>query len=324
MSGAVQTSTNLFRQLAWSATVPLEIRLANATGPVDRYFMHAPRYTYLALLLPTIREHLVELALDDDALASTSEAEWWFQLDATDSPFAGDVVRWHWPLDLVDLSAAMLRGLPPSQSLNTRTSPPSLSPPSPVSEPLKLILHLKGAPADKLVVPPSLDAIKTYFVSQVKEADFVRWGNTKRVTGLRRADFEAGWDGVVAGDYDLHARMAGRIVPLPIPNTPPTSPQPDAKTDSAYTARSLPIRVYLPDGAPPIQCPVAPLTDGKPTTLLQMLRTMLPLLFEDGNALAQPIAQGILLPPDADVAWLAACMAGADGWLRIGIRLVGE
>ncbi|BEJ12956.1 hypothetical protein CspHIS471_0301300 [Cutaneotrichosporon sp. HIS471] len=265
MAAAVQSSTNLFRRLAWSATVPLNIRLATAGGPVDQYFIQAPRYTYLALLLPTIREHLVELALDDEALSRTNESDWWFELDVSDSPF----------------------------------------------------------PSDALAVPPTVEAVKTHFVSQVKEADFVRWGNTKRVTGLRRADLEAGWDGVVAGDYDLHHRMAGRIVPLPIPASRPTSPQPD-KIDSAYSARILPIKVYLPDGAVAIQAPVAPLTDGRPTTLLQMLRTTLPLLFENGYGAAQPIAQGILLPPDADVAWLAACMAGADGWLRIGIRLVAE
>ncbi len=233
-------------------------------------------------------------------------------------------MRWHWPLDLVDLCAAMLAPVPPAHALNTSTSPPSLTPSGEATQPLRLVLHLSGAPADKLAIPPTLEAVKTHFVSQVKEADFVRWGNTKRVTGLRRADLEAGWDGVAAGDYDLHARMAGRIVPLPIPSSPPTSPQPQEKIDSAYAARSLPIKIYLPDGAPAIQCPVAPLTDGKPTTLLQMLRGSLPLLFESEYRAAQPIAQGILLPPDADVAWLAACMAGADGWLRIGIRLVAE
>lgn len=39
MAAAVQSSTNLFRRLAWSATVPLEIRLAEATGSVNRYFV---------------------------------------------------------------------------------------------------------------------------------------------------------------------------------------------------------------------------------------------------------------------------------------------
>jgi hypothetical protein len=44
MAAAVQSSTNLFRRLAWSANVPLEIRLADASGPVDRYFVSRPRH----------------------------------------------------------------------------------------------------------------------------------------------------------------------------------------------------------------------------------------------------------------------------------------
>lgn len=223
---------------------------------------------------------------------------------------------------------------------------------------MKLILHLSVAPADKQPIGSTVEAAKTQFVSQVKEADFVRWGNTKRVTSLRRGDLEAGWDGVSTRDFDLHARMAGRLVPLPIPLPPGTTSPPvsgfggtanssggtpaalsrppstepgqsrEPKLESAYAARSLPIRLYLPDNAPAMQYVVAPLqSDGRPTTLLQLLRTHLPLLFPsvaDPYLLAQPLAQGIVLPSDAEVAWLAACMAGADGWLRIGIRLVAQ
>ena len=43
--------------------------------------MHVPRYTYLPLLIPEIREHLVELCLDDEQLEATKEAEWWFEED---------------------------------------------------------------------------------------------------------------------------------------------------------------------------------------------------------------------------------------------------
>lgn len=285
-------------------------------------------------------------------LSRAPESEWWFELDAEGSPFASDAVRWHWPIDLVDLCAAILRPSSPpapssffSASASSPSSAPSSLPQapgvfsttSPENTPLRLILHLSGAPGDKLVIPSSAESVKTHFTSQVKEADFVRWGNTKRVTGMRRADLEAGWDGVVAGDYDLHARMAQKVVPLPIPlspsptpsgiHSPPPGAEADKKPESAYAARSLPIKMYLPDGAPAIQIPVQPLTDGRPTTVVDMLRSALPLLFPPGGeayALAQPLAQGILLPPDADVAWLAACMAGADGWLRIGIRFVAE
>lgn len=159
----------------------------------------------------------------------------------------------------------------------------------------------------------------------------MRWGNTKRVTSLRRADLEAGWDGVAANDYDLHARLSSRVVPMPIPlstgtpRPPSTEPGSGPKLESAYAARSLPVKVYLPDCAPPMQNVIAPLVDGHPATLIEMLRSQLPLLFPpsgEAYALAQPLVLGIVVPPESEVAWLAACMAGADGWLRIGIQLV--
>lgn len=180
-------------------------------------------------------------------------------------------------------------------------------------------MHTSSPPADKLPISAGVESAQTHFVAQVKEADFVRWGNTKRVTSLRRADLEAGWEGVVANDYDLHSRLSSRIVPLPIPQAQEEA----GKVESAYATRSLPVKLYLPDGAPAMQHITPPLVDGKPGTLIQMLRAQLPLLFtNDEYTLAQPVILGIVVPPESEVAWLAACMAGADGWLRIGIQLL--
>ena len=47
--------------------------------------MQAPRYTYLPLLIPEIRENLVELALDDAQLAELDEGAWWFEEEADES-----------------------------------------------------------------------------------------------------------------------------------------------------------------------------------------------------------------------------------------------
>lgn len=236
--------------------------------------------------------------------------------------------RRHWPVDLLDLNATISR-------------PVRRDATDPDARPLKLILHLSSPPTDKLTLPAGVESCKAAFTSQVKEADFVRWGNTKRVTGMRRQDLEAGWDGVMGGDYDLHSRMGSRLVPMPIPlgssstpsNVPsrPPSTEPGQtssvpKLESAYAARSLPIKIYLPD-APAMQHVVPPLTDGRPTTLLSFLRQHYPLLFPTNGepyALAVPYVLGIVVPPDAEVAWLASCMCGADGWVRIGLGLVGE
>lgn len=33
-------------------------------------------------------------------------------------------------------------------------------------------------------------------MGQMKEADFLRWGNTKRMTGLRKAEQDGLWEGI--------------------------------------------------------------------------------------------------------------------------------
>ena len=151
-------------------------------------------------------------------------------------------------------------------------------------------------------------------------------------------------------------RMASKILPLPIPasaapgpsrppSTDPTSSG-GVKTDSAYTVRGVPLKIYLPDNAPVVQEVIPPLAAvgesrpsiaadgaaGTPQTVIGVLRQHLPLLFPAATSaatptpypIAFPLAQGAEIPPDAEVAWLAACVCGADGWLRIGIRLRGE
>lgn len=62
--------------------------------------------------------------------------------------------------------------------------------------PLKLILHLAAPPTDRLLLSPSIEACKQAFMGQLKEADFLRWGNTKRMTALRGAEQDGMWEGI--------------------------------------------------------------------------------------------------------------------------------
>lgn len=67
--------------------------------------------------------------------------------------------------------------------------------------PFKLSLHLTNPPLDRLFHTPSLETSRSNFMNMIKEADFVRWGNTRRVTALKRADQDALWEGVVERRY---------------------------------------------------------------------------------------------------------------------------
>jgi hypothetical protein len=99
----------------------------------------------------------------------------------------GLLILRHWPLDLIQLHSLISRPLSPTPS--TSKTPP----------PLRLELHLSNPPTDKLNLPNGVEQCRTQWVNQVKEADFVRWRNTSRTTGLRKGEFDAGWDGIVYG-----------------------------------------------------------------------------------------------------------------------------
>jgi autophagy-related protein 5 len=293
--------------------------------------------------MPEIRKFLMDVVFDEAAASVLKEEEWWFESEE------GTLLKWHWPIGLIYDNHTI------SSTIRTILTA-SMSQPTP----LKLILHLASPPTDKLLLSPSAEACKQAFMGQLKEADFMRWGNTKRMTGLRKAEQDGMWEGVKDHNFDDYWRVANKITPTTAPNRP-NSPPPvppssasmhsrpsssaemQAEKDGAYNVRSVPVRVYLPDG-PVMQELVPPtLESGAPHTLSHYLSTVLPLLFPPPPphshshspsrvqqplpappSLAYAMIQGVLAPSEAEMAWLGACMAGADGWLNVCVGIVRD
>jgi len=271
--------------------------------------------TYLPLLVPEIKRFLTDIVFDGTATKAVKEEDWWFESED------GVLMKWHWSIGLLYDYHTI------SSSLKARTN----------SElhltPLRLILHLASPPTDKLLLSPSIEACKQAFMGQLKEADFLRWGNTKRLTGLRQADQDGVWEGIKEHNFDDYWRIAAKITPTTTPARPHSPPPASASLhsrppstdpsgapdrDGAYTVRSVPVRIYLPDG--PILQDLAPpvLENGSNNTLGNFLITHIPLLFPpQQRAVGFPLVQGVLCPLEAEMAWLGACLAGADGWVNI-------
>ncbi|KZV98862.1 hypothetical protein EXIGLDRAFT_700082 [Exidia glandulosa HHB12029] len=342
-------STALFRRLVWEGTVPIEIRIdgkelpAGSDRALESYYVQAPRVGYLPLLIPDIKRHLAELVLDDSGVRFLKEEDWWFEAEG------GVLMKWHWPVGLLydHYTTSVSPGASSSSSSTTHWLP------------FRLTLHLAAPPTDKLLLSPSIEACKQAFMGQLKEADFLRWGSTKRVTGLRKPEHDGLWDGVRDHNFDDYWRVASKITPTttpssvpPVSGAPPssqsvlyrpastepghtgtisagTAQQTNNAVDGAYSVRNVPVKIYLPDGGPVIQEPISALDEtGRPTTLGAILHKFLPLLFpsaslESPSSLAYAIVQGILPPSDTEMAWLGACMAGADGWVNVCVGLRG-
>ena len=54
------------------------------------------------------------------------------------------------------------------------------------------------------MLSPSQEACKQAFMGQLKEADFIRWGSTKRVTGLRKLEQDGIWEGIKDREFKIH------------------------------------------------------------------------------------------------------------------------
>ncbi|KAJ7925156.1 autophagy protein Apg5-domain-containing protein [Mycena leptocephala] len=304
--------TTLFRRLSWEGTVPLEIRVdpnelpANSDRGLECYFMQAPRVSYLPLLMPEIRRFLMDVVFDEAAAKVLKEEDWWFECDD------GTLLKWlALAIGLIYDNHSILATIRPGSSLSAT-----------MATPLRLILHLASPPTDKLLLSPSAESCKQAFMGQLKEADFIRWGNTKRITSLRKVDQDGLWEGIKEHNFDDYWRVASKS-----PGPPPSSvsmhgrpPSGDAagpaERDGAYNVRSVPVRVYLPDG-PVIQDLVPPILEDAPPPSRSNPHPQAPSVPE----IAYPLIQGVVTPPESEMAWLGACLAGADGWLNICVGI---
>ena len=68
-------------------------------------------------------------------------------------------------------------------------------------------------------------------------------------------------------------------------------------------------------------CVLKVVPPGITNTLGNILSAHLPLLFTKQKHLAYPMVQGVVCPLDAEIAWLGACLAGADGWVNVLIGM---
>ncbi|KAG6915400.1 hypothetical protein DXG01_011719 [Tephrocybe rancida] len=270
--------TTLFRRLTWEGTVPLEIRVdpkelpANSDRGLECYYIQAPRISYLPLLMPEIRRFLMDVVFDEAAAKVLKEEDWWFEsaegtllkcvLELFKAVILTNILDRHWSIGLIYDNHTISTSVRPSSS---QAQP----------APMRLVLHLASPPTEKLLQSPSAEACKLSFMGQLKEADFIRWGNTKRMTGLRKADQDGIWEGIRDHNFDHYWRVASKVTPTagtarsqsPVPTTvslhtrpPSADPAGPPERDGAYNVRSVPVRIYLPDG-PVLQDLVPPLQE---------------------------------------------------------------
>ncbi|SPO25085.1 related to ATG5 - protein involved in autophagy and the Cvt pathway [Ustilago trichophora] len=267
-------SVPAFRRLVWGGTLPICISIDPTELPpgsdstIDSTYLVVPRISYLPLIVAEVKKNLLELVLEQPALNALNERELWFE-------YEGQPLRWHWQIGLLydyhtanpgrtaiayqsaSPNASGLGSLrsdtPASSQMNAGTAASYAMQPSRL--PWKIRLRLSKPPTERLHSNSGLESCKTSFMSMIKEADFVRYGSTKKVVNLRKQEQDTLWDGVVSHDYELFWSIANKLVP----NASVSNFEPSAATTpgrSPIASRTLSLNLggtHDERTAPPVQ-----------------------------------------------------------------------
>ncbi|KAG0246440.1 autophagy protein 5 [Mortierella sp. GBA43] len=152
--------------------------------------------------------------------------------------------------------------------------------------PWKVTVHFQNFPTDKLIKSQAIDSCQDYFMSMIKEADYLRNGSTKKVMNMSKSDQTQLWDGLWSNDYDRFWEMNHKLI----------------MNDGAM-AKSVPIRIYLPENCPIIQEPVSPIDEK----------------IETGSPVASAMIHGIIPSLDMSAVWVSQNMSYPDNFLHLVI-----
>ncbi|OAD06343.1 hypothetical protein MUCCIDRAFT_106914 [Mucor lusitanicus CBS 277.49] len=193
----------------WNGKIPFKITLDPTDIDIygsekvwDPIYLEVSRCSYLPLVTKHIQQLLVNLGMQvsDEVFQSA-----WY--DHERQP-----LKWHYPVGLLfDLHATDL------------------------SKTWNLTLHFKDLPSDLILLKPTAETMQDMFMSMIKEADFLRNGNIKKVMNLSKRDTTQLWDSLASDRYSEFREVNKHLVEY---------------TDSL---RHIPLRIYLPDNCPVVQ-----------------------------------------------------------------------
>ncbi|KAL8826228.1 MAG: hypothetical protein Q9191_003939 [Dirinaria sp. TL-2023a] len=303
----------------WNGAIPLEIRLSPAECRVydqaDSYYIQYPRLSYLPFLLPRLRAFFASSLINPELPAH----EGWFS-------FENVPLKWHYPLGLLyDLFAGASPSQAPGSAARQKEEEEASSSSNgqdTTSLPWQLNLHFTEWPDEQLV---RLDAdgkvMHDAFINSVKEADFLRNGTAKGIMSLSKDDSTQLWTAVE--DHNLAAFTPVSQKLLYAQGAP---------------LRHIPLKIYLPSSPTAseptsghlrvVQSLITPAIAAgsrEPQTLGTALHALLPALFPSRRTpiLAKPVLHGGVVPMAAPVEELLKSAAYLDGWLHLGLVMMG-
>lgn len=246
-------------------------------------------------------------------------------------------LKWHYPLGLL---YDLFSGAAPSQAPGAGSEDNNASEDDGGTLPWRLVLHFTDWPAEQLM---NLDAegkvLHDAFINSVKEADFLRNGTAKGIMSLSKNDSTQLWKAVQ--DRTSHILCIRMQPPDPLQTTDDLSIFNPISQRLLYAQgaplRHIPLKIYLPSSPTAseptsghlrvVQSLITPTLPGsrEPQTLGAALHTLLPTLFPSRRTpiLAKAVLHGAVVPMRALVEELMRGAAYLDGWVHIGVMMMG-
>ena len=226
-------------------------------------------------------------------------------------------LKWQYPLGLL---YDLFSGVTPHQIGSS--SKERLSPDDETSIlPWRLTLHFSDWPEQALVRPDAEGkSLHDAFINSVKEADFLRNGTAKGIMSLSKDDSTKLWDAVQQHDFDTFHSISRRLLHA-----------------QGAALRHIPLKIYLPSSPTAsqpnsghlrvVQSLVTPNLPGsrEAQTLGAALHALLPTLFPSRRTpiLAKAVLHGAVVPMSAVVEDLMRTAAYLDGWVHLGLFMMG-
>ncbi|KAL8729487.1 MAG: hypothetical protein Q9166_004735 [cf. Caloplaca sp. 2 TL-2023] len=295
----------------WNGSVPLDIRLSpqecRVYNKAEPYLIQYPRLSYLPFLLPRLHAFFTSSLIDP----SVAPHGGWFSCE--DVP-----LKWHYPLGLL---YDLFSGAPPAQINDSNRDDHSSPSQRPSTLPWRLALHFTDWPGDQLVHPDAEGKVlHDAFINSVKEADFLRNGTAKGIMSLSKDDSTQLWNAVQDHKRSVFDPIFQKLLYA-----------------QGAALRHIPLKIYLPSSPSAsepstghlkvVQSLITPFSQGtkEPRTLGAVLHALLPTLFPSRRTpiLAKPVLHGAVVPMSSQLEGLLREAAYLDGWLHVGLVMMG-
>ena len=244
--------------------------------------------------------------------------------------FEGVALKWHYPLGLL---YDLFSGATPHQAQRLANVQNEA-----IGDqlPWRITVHFTDWPEQALVRPDADGKVfHDAFINSVKEADFVRNGTAKGIMSLSKEDSNNLWDSVQTRIFAIRACRSALMLADNFGTFRPVF----EKLLHAQGAplRHVPIKVYLPSSPTSsqpqsghlrvVQALVTPtiVNSREMQTIGSALQQLIPTIFPSRRTpiLAKPVLHGVVVPLNTILETLMRRACYPDGWLHVGIFMIG-